>query len=375
MSYMSYWSALRPAWVVLAVAGAFALALSATAGAAPTKVNLRVEGSTTTLFEGVVTSDTNKPDGDHTCNGPSPTSALFDVTQKNGIAFAATWWPGFGDYVIDRIGSDMSGDFVHDFHWWSLWVNNSQSMVGGCQVTLTGSDTALWAYVESEDTVLGLQGPNTVMVGEPFQVEVKKYDTQGSPSTAQGASLSVGGQSYTTGRNGRAAITISNESSHTYKASLPGSVRSNAVSTCAYLPGSRFCDTVRAEVQIDNIAPLGRVLWPSKKRYRRGPRVLKGYVRPDPSGLKAVKIRLIRKTGRKNRVCRGFNFRRERFSVRCSKSGYKKVGDRSSWAYQLPGPLAPGLYRLDVKAVDGADNVSRLKFGQSRKYFRVLNRR
>ncbi len=149
-------------------------------------------------------------------------------------------------------------------------------------------------------------------------------------------------------------------------------MRSNAETTCVYVPGNGACGTVA----IDRIAPSTRVLWPSKKRYRRrGPRVLKGYVETDPSGLKAVKIRLKRKTGRKDRGCRGFNFKRERFSVRCKKAAYKKVGDKSSWSYQLPKALGPGLYRLEVKAIDGAGNVSKLSFGQSRVFFRVLNGR
>ncbi len=195
MSYISRRSSWRPVCVAFVLS--FAFVFSATALAAPTSVNLRVEGSTNTLFEGAVTTDTNVPNEVNTCNGPSPTSALFDMTQNTGILFAATWWPGFDDYAIDRIGPDKTGDFVNNFHWWSLWVNNSSSLVGGCQVVLTGSETALWAYVENENTVLDLQGPTTAKVGEPFQVEVKKYDALGNPSPAQGAAFSVDRQHHT----------------------------------------------------------------------------------------------------------------------------------------------------------------------------------
>ena len=49
-----------------------ALLACATARAAPVTVNLRVEGATSTIFEGPVTTDgkvINKGDGPHPCDG------------------------------------------------------------------------------------------------------------------------------------------------------------------------------------------------------------------------------------------------------------------------------------------------------------------
>ncbi len=378
MSYIS----LRPSrrQVFIAVIGTCFLLSTTSSVAAPTDVNLRVEGSTTTLFEGVVTTDTNKPDGEHVCTGPSPTSAAYDMAQREGIAFDASWF-GF-DYAISQLGPDTS----NGNNWWNLWVNNEYSNVGGCQEVLNGSDTTLWFYGGmSFKGVLSISAPSKIEVAKTYSVNVTKhtvsFDGQWVGHTtatpAEGATVVYAGQTVTTGSDGKASVALGSEGSTSFKANLPDYVRSNSATTCVYVPGSGFCDNVgaAAQVQIDNIAPSSRILWPSKKRYRRGPHILKGYVEPDPSGLKGVKIRLRRKTGHKGRRCRGFNFKRERFSVRCNKAAYKKVGNKSSWSYQLPKALGPGLYRLDVKAIDGAGNVSKLSFGQSRVHFRVLNRR
>jgi hypothetical protein len=94
------------------------LSLSGAALAAPVTVNLRVEGSSTTLFEGPVTTQgetisTPSSGGAHPCNysenGPSsekgtsenenggnisgtPTTALHDAALASGLAFDASWF-------------------------------------------------------------------------------------------------------------------------------------------------------------------------------------------------------------------------------------------------------------------------------------------
>jgi len=118
-----------------------ALLTCASAQAAPVTVNLRVEGSTSTIFEGPVTTDgkvIDKGDGPHPCDGtnlgtnPSPgptmTSALDDAPIAG--AWAGTWFPGFEDFGIDRIGPDAT-DNVSLF--WGYALNYTYPQVGGCQ--------------------------------------------------------------------------------------------------------------------------------------------------------------------------------------------------------------------------------------------------
>lgn len=100
--------------------------------AAPVTVNLRVEGSTQTLFEGPVSTDArtivtpSDPAPGHPCsvhdNGPSapngpvagtPTTALYDAAGAAGLAFDAEWFGStpFGtinDYFVSQVGTDVN---------------------------------------------------------------------------------------------------------------------------------------------------------------------------------------------------------------------------------------------------------------------------
>jgi hypothetical protein len=126
-----------------ALAGAvvsLVLALSASALATPVTVNLRVEGSTKTLFEGPIathgeTFETESSKGSHPCNykenGPSsekeetfedggnegatPTTALRDAAVQAGLGFNAEWFGSGsegkktpGDFLITQVGGDIS---------------------------------------------------------------------------------------------------------------------------------------------------------------------------------------------------------------------------------------------------------------------------
>src|SRR2546426_2685905 len=98
-------------------------------------VNLRVEGSTRTLFEGKVatspeTIETALSGGPHPCNyaenGPpggfasggsqsgTPTTALHDAALAAGLSFDAEWFGSGaengnpGDFFVSRVGSDVN---------------------------------------------------------------------------------------------------------------------------------------------------------------------------------------------------------------------------------------------------------------------------
>ena len=82
-------------------------------------------------------------------------------------------------------------------------------------------------------------------------------------------------------------------------------------------------------------------------RARKAPRTLRGKVASDPSGLSAVKIRLLRKAGKK---CSFFSGGRERFRKThlCWHGAFFKIGDRADWSYLLPKRLGRGRYRLEA---------------------------
>ena len=72
---------------------------------------------------------------------------------------------------------------------------------------------------------------------------------------------------------------------------------------------------------------------------RRAPRLLRGSVAADPSGLYSVKLRLTRRVGRR---CSYFSGRRERFvRMRCGRGSFLRIGDRADWSYLLPEAARP----------------------------------
>jgi hypothetical protein len=87
---------------------------------------------------------------------------------------------------------------------------------------------------------------------------------------------------------------------------------------------------------------------------RRAPRELRGTVSADPSGIKSVRLSIVRRN--KGR-CWAFDGRSERFERhRCGGSRSFRIGDRAEWSYLLPKRLPRGRYTIRVAAIDKAGN-------------------
>lgn len=167
-----------------------AVALPAAAGAAPSDQRVRIEGRTTTLFEGTVRTDghaikassdssprrcdgTNN--GAHPAPGPTPTASSDDALRSVGMDFDAQWYPGFDDYFLQRFGPDAEDPATGAS--WGILVNGIYTSVGGCQYRLSPGDQTLWVYdAFTMRDLLRLDGPSGV--GEPTS------DVEGQPPTA-----------------------------------------------------------------------------------------------------------------------------------------------------------------------------------------------
>ena len=342
-----------------ALAGLMTLCFCAPAWAAPVTVQLRVEGATTTLFEGPVTTDgktiTKDGTGPHLCDGtngganpgpgPTMTSALDDGQQAGSYTWDGTWF-SFGDFGVDRIGPDAKTAT----QFWGYTLNYAQVMLGGCQVRVKDSDEVLFAYdLFSKQHVLKLTGPAAASVGQPLTVRVVDGATN-SPLP----NVAVAGA--TTAADGTAHVTFDSAGVRRIKAERGDSIRSNGLSIAVGAAAQATAQAAPARV-LDRTAP--RVTLTSLRanaRYRRGPRLLAGSV-ADAGGIHQAYFRL-RRTARGG--CSWYSAKRERFTRpgSCRSARFNRVGDRGSFSYLLPERLPSGRYLLEVKALDRALNVS-----------------
>jgi len=202
-------------------------------GNLPTLVNLRIEGSTTTIFEGSIITQghnvTTPSGGTHECNGknnnanpfagPTCTSALSDAAQLQHFTFDGTFSIQFDDFFITSIG----GDTQTSTEFWGILLNFEFIPVGGCQQEVKVNDEILFAFnAFNKDHFLKLAGPTTAFIGVPVVFTVTDGST-GSP--VAGALL----EGKTTDANGHVSVTFTKLGATQLKATQADSIRSNAI--------------------------------------------------------------------------------------------------------------------------------------------------
>jgi hypothetical protein len=262
--------------------------------AAPTEVNVRIEGRGETLFEGPVLTEGHgvkafsdaEPhrcdgvnNGKHPTPGPTPTAASVDAMKIVGEGFDGNWYPGYDDYFITRWGPGGQNPTLGEY--WGLLVNNVYTNVGGCQYQVDGGDEVLWAYDAFKEKPLlalfpaGYAGgarPLTAdaELGQPFEVEVDAYedDAEGVPPAsperdganpfegAEVAPVEIGPGGFEkvdtassatveTGADGRAELSFAETGWHRIKATVVASggdesaIRSNRLDVCVIDPPTK----------------------------------------------------------------------------------------------------------------------------------------
>ena len=94
---------------------------------------------------------------------------------------------------------------------------------------------------------------------------------------------------------------------------------------------------------------------------RNAPRELSGTVSADPSGLRSVRLSILRR--REREVLDLPRHDGALQAPRCGGKWYFRIGDRAEWSYLLPRKLPKGRYTIGVMAVDKAFNESRTTVG------------
>ncbi len=285
---------------LLTAVGVLTLASAPGSSAAPSSTaNVRVEGSTSTLFEGLVTSSGNpvKAASDttqHHCDGtnldanPSPgataTGSATEGLRLAGMDFDAKWFPGFDDYYITRFGPDAENLGANVY--WGILVNDTFTDIGGCQAQVHDGTRVLWAYDAFHErgflklAVAGDAGANpqpttTVISGQPVNVTVSRAYGEKSPNYVPVGGVTVapvttaanGVQTVVTsapeaavssGIDGSAALVLSTPGWHRIKADggVGGPIRSNRLDVCVVATAGGTCGAPPADTTPQQAPPL-----------------------------------------------------------------------------------------------------------------------
>jgi Domain of unknown function (DUF4430) len=192
---------------------AFAALVAASAVLVPSalgvRVSVRVEGKTTTIYGA---AEPRFEAGANAMDALETASAL-------GEFFYEVKQTSFGPYVarIGRYPADSSTG-------WVFKVNGASPPVGADKVVLSQGDRVLWYWAEFGPT----GGPKTLLLQRRPKgcYRVLAQDDSGKSTLAQAAVLQVDGRRVRT-RNGTACPGVHRG---LVRATLPGAVRSNAVS-------------------------------------------------------------------------------------------------------------------------------------------------
>jgi hypothetical protein len=371
----------------LAVAVLALLVPASVASAAPVTVNLRIEGPTSTVFEGPVTTDVRPfqftagaDTAPHECDatavntGTSPTplptrgAAITAAALSAPFSTSGTFSAQFGSPSFDQVGGQpttfdpATGSFLVEYK------NGVAAQVGACADPIANGDAVLFAYGTGNEPLLGLTGPAAATAGVPFAVHVA--DQAGAP--VAGATVAAA----TTDAAGNAAVTLG-AGVQRLKATKAGAIRSNAlvvsVAAAGAAAGQAPAPGVAGAV-VDRTAPRARLLSPRNGhtyRLRRfSPRLIHVAVAESGSGIRTVKIRLTRRVGRH---CFSYSGTRDRFiGAKCGGGFFFAVSAKSDFTFLLPRRLARGHYVLDVEAIDRAFNRDAVRErGRNRSVFDV----
>jgi hypothetical protein len=385
------------------------LAAGGEALAAPITVNLRVEGSSKTIFEGPVSTEappspgitTSSSEGAHLCDfkdngghegfgaaGPTPTAALFDAATGNGLPFDAKWSKSLNDFFVTQVGADLEGG-PPEFASWGYAVNYTTAEVGGCQFLLAPGSEVLWAYnYFNLHHLLKLTAPAAASAGAAFTVHVTDGQT-GEPLAGAVIGQAAAGittplsPAVMTDAGGNATVTLAGAGTVTLKATRTESVRSNGLVVCVHNGNDGSCGTTvpaggtsqavspPAHAFEGDVARITAIKNGAVYRRRSAPRLLSGTVELRAGGtLRQVSISLARRyRGR----CFLFSGSKARFvrSRKCGKAAFFAVGSGQSFSYLLPTPLPPGRYVFEMKALESSGQSTKPVDGISRVAFRV----
>ncbi|MBU3675169.1 MAG: DUF4430 domain-containing protein [Solirubrobacteraceae bacterium] len=205
---------------------------------AAVKVDLRVEGSSKTLFEKAVAAG---PETLRSNAGPNPGRFPCDVIENGGsgkraatpisalaptrLKLGLNWYPEYTGFLVDSIGAEDPADPAY----WDFWVNGKGAVeleyLGGCQLGLKKGDSVVWAVTDGSQSLLMLKAS-----GSGSGPTVRLTATSGATGVpVVGAKVGR----LTTGADGTVEVPRPSRGSVRFKATADGFIRSNAVKVSA----------------------------------------------------------------------------------------------------------------------------------------------
>jgi hypothetical protein len=300
---------------------------------------------------------------------------LYRATSSTGLGLGFEFFPAFSATLVQRIGPDANAGVVG----WQYRVNHVSPAVGADQRALAQGDAALWYFGASDGARELDVAPSSdrVRAGDAFTVAVTSYAADGAAAPGAGATVTYGAASATADASGRASFVAQAAGTRAVGATRAGDIRSAARQVCSYADDPAACNLPAARAPGaaagtggDTVAPGSRILRPRIGSRPRAVKAILGVAGPDRSDVATVEVALARRVGTQ---CR-FRARSGGLTAPrpCSRQLYVRARSAGgNWALGLGRGLAPGVWRVWSRAVDGAGNregvgLPRVNTGQFR---------
>ncbi len=283
--------------VIAAIAMALTLSVVLALGvatASAVNVKLRIEGSSTTHFNGIVNTGPRSVAGgvdspncraNGTANAFAEPNALTAAADALGSAVTTSGtFYGWGTLLCSVNGEAVPSTLAG----WLIRINNKNNTAPGGFVTattpLSEGDSVLF-YMSPEfatfSSSLDIAAPVTAQPGQPFTILVDEYEHAGdTKSPAAGVSIHSTGVATTTAANGAATISLPSSGRFLVTASKAGAVRGSAwVTIDPATPAAPIARPVAAKV--NRFSKCNRVYRKNSRMYKRCIRIVRAKQRSE----------------------------------------------------------------------------------------------
>jgi hypothetical protein len=211
------------------VLAALALALTAPALGAGSRITVRVEGLKHTLLPATIAhaesgSITKGGTPKGACPGSSGAGYFDSATDHH---WKGTYSSGLGVEITNVLGETHK--FSAKGFYWGIWVNNTFASTGLCDLKLKPGDQLLLAPAPGSGTTypIILTAPAKATAGQAFSVKATYLKSaKGKAKALKGVKVTDAGA--VTSTNGSATVTVAKAGSVTLIATLKGYIRAEA---------------------------------------------------------------------------------------------------------------------------------------------------